>query len=156
MTLEKAFCAAYGVDTPKVELSRIAHWKALLEGAAKAVAPVHRETAYVAPGHFFQVASPVPSFHEQLYHLAEAEGAAWLLYPSLPVLGGKELGIPGHACLRVPFFPAAYLDTGGDLDGTLRRNLGRHRLKENQRLKHIVGELTLDNAALKALNAKKW
>lgn len=28
--------------------------------------------------------------------------------------------------------------------------------KENQRLKHIVGELTLDNAALKALNAKKW
>ena len=28
--------------------------------------------------------------------------------------------------------------------------------KENHRLKHIVGELTLDNAALKELNAKKW
>ena len=28
--------------------------------------------------------------------------------------------------------------------------------KENHRLKHIVGELTLDVAALKELNAKKW
>jgi len=27
---------------------------------------------------------------------------------------------------------------------------------ENQRLKHIVADLTLDNQALKAINAKNW
>ena len=27
---------------------------------------------------------------------------------------------------------------------------------ENRRLKHLVADLTLDNQALKALNAKKW
>ncbi len=27
---------------------------------------------------------------------------------------------------------------------------------ENRRLKHIVADLTLDNQALKAINAKKW
>lgn len=27
---------------------------------------------------------------------------------------------------------------------------------ENRRLKHLIADLTLDNQALKALNAKKW
>jgi putative transposase len=27
---------------------------------------------------------------------------------------------------------------------------------ENRRLKHVVADLTLDNQALKAINAKKW
>ena len=167
-----AFCASHNVSEPRLPLSEIAHWDAVLQHRGVSNDALHQEGAFVAPGYFYMPVSSQPDGSKLTELLDSAAGSDWLLVPSLPKTQCND-ALRAAEAIAVPFMQVAYLRTAGHLDSALRTAVGDKRYKsitrhatkaqdacrsEMYRLSEIPdSHRALDDfAVLQALNTAKY
>lgn len=136
-----AFCISYGVSSPQLPLSGIAHWEATLKGTVVQHSALHEEQAYVAPGFFYLPVTerPDPQYLDKLAQ--EAHAADWLLVPSLEKTTSSLRQEYEKEIIPVPFMQVAYLQVEGKLDDCLLTSMGRKQYKEMVRLTRRAEDL---------------
>jgi len=167
-----AFCASHNVPEPRLPLSEIAHWDAVLQHRGVSNDALHQEGAYVAPGYFYMPVSNQPDGPKLAELLDSAAGSDWLLVPSVPKTQYNDALHAANA-IAVPFMQVAYFRTSGRMDAALRTAVGDRQYKsirritskaedacrsEIYRLSDISdGHRALDDfAVLQALNGAKY